>query len=77
MSNTFYAGAARAEITPVVGTLLYGYHPKHVSTGVRDPLTVTAAAFRQGDVTAELLTVTVCSFQTALSDEIRGKLSEI
>ena len=77
MSNTFYAGAARTEITPVVGTLLYGYHPKHVSTGVRDPLTVTAAAFRQGDVTAVLLTVTVCSFQTALSDEIRGKLSEI
>lgn len=77
MSNTFMAGAARTEITPVVGTLLYGYHPNHASTSVRDPLTVTAVAFRQGEDTAVLLTVTVCSFQTELADEIRKKLSEI
>ena len=46
--SVFLAGAAREDITPAVGTLLYGYTPDTVSTSVHDPLSVTAAAFRQG-----------------------------
>lgn len=75
--NIFYAGAARADITPPVGTLLYGYNPHQVSTSVHDPLHVTALAMRQGSDTAILLTVTVGDFQTALVDEIRTKMSEV
>ena len=50
MSETrFMAGAAREDITPPVGTLLYGYTPDTVSTSVHDPLQTTAVAFRQGE----------------------------
>ena len=72
--NRFMAGAAREDITPPVGTLLYGYTPDTVSTSVHDPLQTTAAAFRQGDETAVLMTVTVGDFGTALVEEVRGKI---
>jgi len=76
MTAVFQAGAARADITPPVGTCLYGYKPNHHSTSVHDPLYATAAAFREGEDTVVLFTVTVGDFGTELSDEIRGKLSE-
>ncbi len=75
-NNIFKAGAARADITPPVGTLLYGYNPHQESTSIHDHLSVTALAMAQGDDTAILLTVTVGDFQTALVDEIRAKMSE-
>ena len=74
--SQFLAGAAREDITPAVGTLLYGYNPHQVSTSIHDPLSVTAAAFRQGGETAVLLSVTVGDFATELNDEIRAKMSE-
>ena len=71
----FMAGAAREDITPAVGTLLYGYTPDTVSTSVHDPLSVTAAAFRQGEDSVLLLTVTVGDFGTALCTESRERIS--
>lgn len=71
----FEAGAAREDITPAVGTLLYGYTPDTVSESVHDPLSVTAAAFRQGVQTVVLLTVTVGDFGTALCTEIRERIA--
>lgn len=77
MAKILLAGAARRDITPEVGTLLYGYNPHQVSTSVHDPLNVTAAAFSDTKETVLLLTVTVGDFQTALADEIRHKIGEI
>ena len=74
MAKILRAGAARRDITPEVGTLLYGYNPHQVSTSVHDPLNVTAAAFSDTKETVLLLTVTVGDFQTALSNEIREKI---
>ena len=71
----FEAGAAREDITPEVGTLLYGYTPDTVSESVHDPLSATAAAFRQGGETAVLLTVTLGDFGTALCTEIRERIA--
>jgi Neutral/alkaline non-lysosomal ceramidase. len=71
---TFLCGAAREDITPAVGTLLYGYNPHQLSTSVHDPLNVTAVAFRQGNDTVLLVTVTVGDFQTELSNEIRAEI---
>ena len=70
----FKAGAARRDITPAVGTLLYGYTPDTVSTSVHDPLQTTAVAFSQGGETAVIMTVTVGDFGTALCDEFRQKI---
>lgn len=75
-NGVFTAGAAREDITPAVGTLLYGYRPDVVSESVHDPLNVTAAAFRQGEDTALLLSVTVGDFGTALCTEAREKIAE-
>ncbi|MBR4186286.1 MAG: neutral/alkaline non-lysosomal ceramidase N-terminal domain-containing protein, partial [Clostridia bacterium] len=72
----FFCGAARADITPPVGTLLFGYNPHQVSTSVHDNLAVTAAAFSDGETTAVLVTADVCELQTALSDEIRRAAGE-
>ncbi len=77
MEKILLAGAARRDITPEVGTLLYGYNPHQVSTSVHDPLSVTAAAFSDGTETALLLTFTVGDFQTALSNEIREKIGAL
>ena len=72
----FMAGAAREDITPPVGTLLYGYVPDSVSTSVHDGLEAVAAAFAQGDVKALLVTISVGDFGTALCDELRAKIGE-
>ncbi|MBQ3816103.1 MAG: hypothetical protein II836_08595, partial [Clostridia bacterium] len=74
--KTFLAGAAREDITPPVGTLLYGHTPDTVSESVHDPLMTTAVAFRQGEECAVLMTVTVGDFGTALCDEIRREIGE-
>ncbi len=76
MSNRFMTGVAREDITPEVGTLLYGYNPHTVSTSIHDPLQVTAIAFHLGEDSAMLLTVTVGDFGTALSDEIRDSIGK-
>ncbi|MBR3438304.1 MAG: neutral/alkaline non-lysosomal ceramidase N-terminal domain-containing protein [Clostridia bacterium] len=73
--GVFSAGAARADITPPVGTCLYGYAPDWHSDSVHDPLDATAFAVSQGGETALLITVTVGDLQTELSDEIRAEVS--
>ena len=75
-SVVFSAGAARADITPPVGTCLYGYAPDWHSDSVHDPLDATALAVRQNGETALLISVTVGDLQTELSDEVREKVSQ-
>lgn len=74
--NVFLAGAASADITPEIGTCLYGYEPGWQSDSVHDPLSAAALAVSQNGQTALLITVTVGDLQTELSDEIRGAVSE-
>ena len=71
MNGAFFAGAARRDITPPVGTALCGYYPDFSSTAVHDRLQVTALALRQNGTTVLLVNATLLSFQTALSNEIR------
>ncbi len=76
MSTTFYAGASRADTTPPVGTLLYGYNPHQESTSIHDNLSVTAIAFQQGDDCAIMMTVTVGDFATHLVQMFQEKIGE-
>ncbi len=76
MQEIFEAGAARAVITPPVGTCLYGYRPNWESASVHDDLTLTAAAFRQGALSALLVTVEVGDIHTDLCDEMRALLEK-
>ena len=64
-------GAAREDITPPVGTLLYGYNPHQVSTSIHDRLNLTAVLFGQRDEYALLVTMTVGDIQNELCGELR------
>ena len=72
----FMAGAAKEDITPKIGTLLYGYVPDSVSTSIHDGLETVAAAFAQGDTKALLVTISVGDFGTALCDELRERIGK-
>lgn len=74
-NNIFYAGAAKEDTTPVIGTLLYGYNPHQVSTSVHDPLSVTALALSQNEKTVLMLTAEIGDINTALTDEFLNTVS--
>ncbi|MBQ7700664.1 MAG: neutral/alkaline non-lysosomal ceramidase N-terminal domain-containing protein [Clostridia bacterium] len=69
--KVFTVGAAKADITPEVGTLLYGYVPDSVSTSVHDGLELTAVAFAEGEEKALLISLSVGDIQTELAQTLR------
>lgn len=72
----FMVGAAREDITPVIGTLLFGYNPFTESKSVHDPLQATAIAFAQGEERGILFSVTIGGFQNELADELRRMIGD-
>lgn len=72
----FKAGASRQDITPPVGTLLYGYRPDLSSESVHDNLSVTALALTQGNEICIMLTVENGDIQTALCDDTRRAIAD-
>lgn len=74
--NIFLAGASREDTTPEIGTCLYGYIPDNASTSVHDNLHVTCLAVSQYGKTVLLITAEIGDIQTALTEEIRGKIAE-
>ena len=76
MKEKLYFGVATEKITPEVGARLYGYMNGIESVGVNDDLTVTALYFSQGDTKALIISATVCSFNTALSLNIRKMIEK-
>lgn len=75
MEYRLEVGVAREIITPPVGSRLYGYNDHTVSTALHDDLTVTALAVRQGEVSALLLSVTLCEMEGELQQKIRETIS--
>lgn len=69
--NVFKAGAAKKDITPKIGTLLYGYVPDSVSTSVHDGLELTAVAFSEGNEHAIIISASVGDIQTELAKELK------
>ena len=74
MSEKLFLGVAREIITPEVGTCLYGYVPDLHSTEVNDDLTATAFYFKQGDKSALMISVTVCSIRLDICDYLRATI---
>lgn len=65
-------GVAKENITPVLGTELYGYPlPLRCAERVMDPLMVGAVALRQGEETILLICADSCSFSVEFSNEVR------
>lgn len=67
----FKVGFAKVDITPELGCLLYGYPRERRAQRVMDPLSVGAAAFKQGEKTVLLMNTELCAFNVETCAEIR------
>jgi hypothetical protein len=79
---SLYAGAGREITTPAVGAYLFGYNDHTVSESVHDDLTVTVLVLRGktpggADISAVLLSVSVCLIHAKLVEEIAEKVSAV
>ena len=72
----FLCGASKQDITPPIGTALFGYRPDVFSTSVHDPLDVTAVAFSDGVKTNILISATVCEIRNDISELLRDSAAE-
>ncbi len=64
-------GAGRADITPPIGSILYGCAPGRPAQAVGDPLTLTAIKVASGDTAALLITCSVASLNDELCRRMR------
>ena len=69
-------GVGRAIITPKIGCELFGYFTDFFSDSLHDDLTATAYYFKQGDTQALLVSLTVCSLQTGMINDLRKTVQE-
>lgn len=76
MKEQLLLGVSRANITPEVGGHLYGYSPNVISKSVHDKLTATAFYFESGKTKVLILSVTLCTIKTELSNEITTLIEE-
>ena len=72
MKHTLFAGASRADITPEVGGLLYGYNDDTYSTSCHDPLEIKALALQSdGAAPVLMLSFSVGDFGTGACTQTR------
>lgn len=76
MEEKLYLGLGRRIITPEIGECLYGYRPNVKSTAVNDDLTASAFYFKQGEVQALLVSITVCTISNHIADNLREAIEE-
>ncbi|MBP3605293.1 MAG: neutral/alkaline non-lysosomal ceramidase N-terminal domain-containing protein [Clostridia bacterium] len=76
MKNELLLGAARRIITPSVGTPLAGYQPDWFSTSVNDDLSATVFYFEQDGKRALLVSFTLLSIATSISNDLRASIEE-
>ena len=76
MENKFYVGIAREKVTPPLGTLLYGYSVLRPADKVHDDLYATAYVFKQGEVSAVMVTADICVLETDEAEIIQEMVSK-
>lgn len=70
------AGFARLDITLPLGTGMAGYFAPRPADGVRDPLSLNAIAFSDGNETAVIITVDALGIRYMFCDEIKALIEE-
>ncbi len=74
--HSLRCGAGRADITPPVGTILYGYAPGRPAQSVGDGLSLTAVKLSSGEDCALLITCSVASLNQDLCRRMRELAGE-
>ncbi|MBQ8731412.1 MAG: hypothetical protein IJY82_01100 [Oscillospiraceae bacterium] len=71
-----YAGHSRKDITPPLGTILFGYPNRRPAKEVLDPLTVDALALRDGEKFAIIVSAAILLFDNDRVKLLRARISE-
>lgn len=72
MSHNLQCGAGKADITPPIGTDLFGYAPPRPAESVGDGLEVVAILLKSDEGSALLVTCTICIMNAPLTAELRA-----
>lgn len=72
MEHKLMCGAGKADITPPIGTILYGYAPGRPAESVGDNLEAVAIKLVSGENSALLITCTICSMNPELGARLRA-----
>lgn len=71
MSKFFKAGAARTEITPVLGTLINGDFINHYAQHIHASMYAKALVMASGNCTIALVVLDICAMQRDFLDEVK------
>ena len=69
--QTLYAGAAKIDVTPPLGTIINGDHVMHYARYIHDPLYAKALVLRKDDTMIAIMVVDICAMDKALLDEVK------
>ena len=72
MDNIFYAGAAKIDITPPLGTILGVDYLPHYARFIHDPLHAKALVLKKGNLLIAIVIVDICIMGTDFIDEIKS-----
>jgi len=76
MKQDFYVGCCKRQITPPLGTPLYGYPRERRAQAVHDDLYVNAAVFGSGKPEAALIGMDLCALRVDLTDRISKAITQ-
>ena len=76
MKYDFYAGFARADITPMFGIPITGYYKPRYAEGVLDALEINAVAVKKNNNTALLFTIDNCGVGSNVLDVYRKEIAK-
>lgn len=76
-SLTLYAGSAKVDITPPLGTIINGDHVMHYARYIHDPLYAKAMLFRRGENQVAILVADICAMDKTLLDEVKLKIRRV
>lgn len=75
--HSLACGVGRADITPPVGTIMYGYAPGRPALCVGDNLTATAIKLQSNEDCALMITCTLCAFNPELTQRLQEAAGKI
>src|ERR671912_1635414 len=74
--SNLFAGAARIDITPPLGTFINGDFFIHYATNIHDPLFAKALVLQQHKVTIALVVVDICVMPKDIVDAIKVQIAQ-
>lgn len=75
-TQNFYAGAAKVDITPPMGTILGVDYLPHYARFIHDPLHAKALVFRKENLLIAIVIVDICIMGTDFMDDVKSRIQK-